>query len=101
MNCVEYSGESRGSRTEKIMAQQEKKSIPTYSLGDDVRILNSGHQRGRIVELRGPLGPRGIQIYRVRVDKEETLGVKSKPVYIELREDQLRPLNGRKTAAKS
>jgi hypothetical protein len=39
--------------------------------------------RGRIVELRGPLGPGGVQIYRVRFPG------KPKPDYIELREDQL------------
>ncbi|HEV3255706.1 MAG TPA: hypothetical protein VG013_02380 [Gemmataceae bacterium] len=36
-----------------------------------------------IVELRGPLDPRGMQIYRVRVRR------KPKPAHIELREDQL------------
>ena len=39
--------------------------------------------RGRIVELRGPLGPGGAQIYRIRLRQ------KPKPVYIEVREDQL------------
>jgi hypothetical protein len=41
---------------------------------------------GRIVELRGPLGPGGIQIYGVRYRR------KPKPVYIEMREDQLIPV---------
>lgn len=83
------------------MARHEKKANPVFGLGDNVRILNSGHQSGRIVELRGPLGPRGIQIYRIRVDKEVTLGVKSKPVFIELREDQIMPLKVNKTSAKA
>ena len=38
---------------------------------------------GRIVELPGPLGPGGVQIYRVLVR------AKPEPKYIELREDQL------------
>ncbi len=55
-------------------------------LGDKVRILGSVGLQGRIVELRGPLGPGGVQIYRVRVRR------KPKPTYIELREDQLEPI---------
>ncbi len=43
--------------------------------------------RGRIVELRGPLGPGGAQIYRIRV------AFKPKPSYIEVREDQLELLS--------
>ncbi len=48
-----------------------------------VRILHSADLRGRIVELRGPLGPGDAQIYQVRIQR------KPKPAYIELREDQL------------
>ena len=55
-------------------------------VGDRVRILRSGNLRGRIVELRGPLGPGGIQIYRVRIPD------KPKPTYVEVREDQLAAL---------
>jgi hypothetical protein len=61
-------------------------SAPLLKLGDRVRIRDSGGLRGRIVELRGPLGPGGVQIYRVRVSR------KPKPSYIELREDQLEVL---------
>jgi hypothetical protein len=56
---------------------------PLLKVGDRVKILRSSGLRGRIVELRGPLGPGGVQVYRVRVRR------KPKPVYIELREDQL------------
>ncbi len=52
-------------------------------LGDKVRILHSANLQGRIVELRGPLGPGGVQIYRVRLRR------KPKPTYIEVRADQL------------
>jgi hypothetical protein len=34
-------------------------STPLLKLRDPVRILHSGNLRGRIVELRGPLGPGG------------------------------------------
>ena len=59
-----------------------KKTSPLFQVGDRVKILHSDW-RGRIVEFRGPLGPRGMLIYRVRIPH------KPKPTYIELREDQL------------
>jgi hypothetical protein len=52
-------------------------------LGDRVKIRHSSGLQGRIVELRGPLGPGGALIYRIRIRR------KPKPVYIEVREDQL------------
>ena len=62
--------------------EQEKPAV-LFNLGDSVTIHRSGGMRGRIVELRGPLGPGGIQIYRVLIRR------KPEPTYIELREDQL------------
>jgi hypothetical protein len=55
----------------------------SLKVGALVNIRDSGYRRGRIVEFRGPLGPHGARIYRVRVRR------KPKPTYIELREDQL------------
>ena len=52
-------------------------------IGTVVKILNSGYRRARIVEFRGPLGPKGARVYRVRVRK------KPRPSYIEVLEDQL------------
>jgi hypothetical protein len=52
-------------------------------VGTFVKILNSGYGRAQIVEFRGPLGPKGARIYRVRVRS------KPRPAYIEVREDQL------------
>jgi hypothetical protein len=52
-------------------------------IGDFVKIRNYADQPGQIVERRGPLGQGGMRIYRVRLRR------KPKPVYIELREDQL------------
>ncbi len=64
----------------------KKKVVPQFKLGDYVRIILSGYPRARIVELRGPLGPGGAEIYRVRV-----YGTR-KPIYIELGGDQLEPM---------
>jgi hypothetical protein len=60
----------------------KKKTEQLFKLGDRVKILHSSWQ-GRIVELRGPLGPGGVQVYRVRVP------LKPKPHYPEVLGDQL------------
>lgn len=60
-----------------------KKADPVFKLGDMVRILRSNYKRAKIVELRGPLAPGGVHVYRVIVRR------KPSPVYIEVREDQL------------
>ena len=60
----------------------DNSAAPLFKWGDRVRIYLS-RLRGRIVELRGPLGPGGAQIYRVRVRR------KPSPAYTEVREDQL------------
>jgi hypothetical protein len=52
-------------------------------IGTLVRIRNSGYGRARIVEFRGPLGPNGARVYRVRVRK------RPRPAYLEVLEDQL------------
>jgi hypothetical protein len=54
-----------------------------WQLGDRVEIRYYPDWRGRIVELRGPLGPGGAEIYRVRIPN------KPKPKYVEVRGDQL------------
>jgi len=51
-------------------------------VGSLVRIRDSGYGRAKIVEFRGPLGPNGSRVYRVRVGKKP-------PAYIEVLEDQL------------
>jgi hypothetical protein len=62
---------------------KKKQAAPAFKLGDRVRIHYSLYPPGRIVEERGPLGPGGAQIYGVRI------GPKRRPIYIEVREDQL------------
>jgi hypothetical protein len=64
----------------------KRKAGLLLKLGDRVRVLHHPGLCGRIVELRGPLGPGGAQIYRVRFPR------KPKSMYIELREDQLIPI---------
>jgi hypothetical protein len=64
----------------------KSKPAPLLKLGDRVKILRSGGQQAQIVEVVGPLGPRGAQIYRVRVERDP------EPAFIEVREDQLEPL---------
>ena len=59
-----------------------KKVTEPLKLGDLVKIRHYP-RRGRIVEWWGALGPGGMHIYRVRARR------KPKPVYIDLREDQL------------
>lgn len=57
-------------------------------VGTPVKILNSGYGAATIAEYRGPLGPCGARVYRVRVQE------KPWPVYTEVREDQLQVLGG-------
>jgi hypothetical protein len=60
----------------------EKKANVLFKLGDRVKIRLS-QLRGRIVEVHGPFGPGGANLYRVRVRRKPT------PAYIDVREDQL------------
>lgn len=62
------------------------KGLRILNLGDLVEIRHSGGQRGRIIEFRGPLGPKGSNIYRVRIRR------KPKATYVELPQDQLKPV---------
>jgi hypothetical protein len=61
----------------------KKIAAPTFKLGDMVKIRYSGFKKAKIVELRGPLAPGGVQVYRVIVRG------KPNPMYVEVREDQL------------
>jgi hypothetical protein len=65
------------------MATKKTAGLPVLKVGDLVKIRNSGYRPGRIVELRGPLGPGGAEVYRVRVRR------KPKPMYVEVLGDQL------------
>lgn len=55
-----------------------------FSVGTFVRIRNSGYgnARAQIVEYRGPLGPKGARVYRLRIGKKPS-------AYTEVLEEQL------------
>jgi hypothetical protein len=61
--------------------------IEPLKAGTLVKIRNSGYERAKVAEFRGPLGPKGARIYNVLVQR------KPRPIYIEVREDQLEVLN--------
>jgi hypothetical protein len=67
----------------KKPANKNAKPEQAFSVGDRVEILHFG--RGKVVELRGPLGPDGAQVYRVVYSR------KPKAAYIEVLGSQLRP----------
>jgi len=63
---------------------------PTFSVGDRVEIMHFG--RGKVVTLRGRLGPNGEQVYRVMYKRRPT------PAYVEVLGNQIRlrkPANDR------
>jgi hypothetical protein len=66
-----------------VAKKKAAESVPVFKLGDYVRIRHTSWPRGQIVELRGPLGPGGAEIYRVRI------GGKRDARYTEVRGDQL------------
>lgn len=69
----------------------EPRTDLSFKVGDRVRIpAPSGGFTGRIVELRGPLGPKGAQVYRVR-----WMGGR-RPGYIEVLEEQMELLPPKK-----
>ena len=68
----------------KMTAQNRAEPL---TVGTAVKILNSGYGPATIAEYRGPLGPGGARVYRVRVQE------KPWPVYLEVREDQLQVLD--------
>jgi hypothetical protein len=71
------------------MAKPKKaKVVAPLKVGDRVKIRLAG-KLGRIVELRGPLGPGGAPVYRVLVQRKPN-------VSIELRGDQLEVAPGRR-----
>ncbi len=72
---------------------KKKPDEKLWNLGDKVRIRYHEHHLGKIVELRGPLGPDGIQIYRVRYRKN------GKPAYVELTGDHLIPATNEESPA--
>jgi hypothetical protein len=67
----------------KKTSNKKAKAELVYSVGDRVEILHWGP--GKVIELRGPLGPDGAQVYRVLYRRKPT------PAYMEVLASQLRP----------
>ena len=44
-----------------------QKLVEPLRVGTHVKIRDSGYDRARIAEYRGPLGPKGVRVYRVLV----------------------------------
>jgi hypothetical protein len=66
------------------MATKKGAGMPQpLKVGDLVKIRHSNYRFARIVELRGPLGPGGAEVFRVRIRR------KPKPAYVEVLADQL------------
>jgi hypothetical protein len=71
------------------MAEQApEKPAPRFHVGDRVKIHFLQATRARIVELRGPLGPGGVQVYGIAVVRK-VAGTKPIRTYIEVMEDQI------------
>ena len=60
-----------------------RKVYPPLNLGDRVRIKHYDPSIGKIVELRGALGPGGASVYRVRINRKPT------PIEIEVLDSQI------------
>jgi hypothetical protein len=65
------------------------------NLGDRVRILNTPGLVGRVVEFRGTLGPKGAEVYGIRLGTE-----KPRP-YTEVLEEQLEVISPAKATPQS
>ena len=68
------------------MTMTTQNTTEPLKIGAMVHIRNSGYGPVKIVEFRGPLGPKGARVYRIQVRKEPA------PAYIEVLEDQLEPV---------
>ena len=66
----------------------QEKPPPLFNLGDRVKVHHSRGTRARIVELRGPIGPGGVQVYRIVV-RRKTPGTRPTRTFIDVTEDQL------------
>ena len=64
-----------------------------FKVGDRVRLKatpSPGGLFGRVIDLRGPLGPKGAQVYGVRIRREPLApGRKAKRSYVEVLADQI------------
>jgi hypothetical protein len=66
----------------------QEKAGPRFNLGDRVIVRHSRGQRARIAEVRGPIGPGGVQVYRI-VEVRKVPGTRPIRTYIDVMEDQI------------
>jgi len=87
LRCGGFSAAPRGDPlAEEELTMTANPAPPTFKVGDMVRIPTYNNRRAKIVEWWGPLGPGGVQAYRVIVRR------KPSRVYIDLTEDQIVPI---------
>jgi hypothetical protein len=70
---------------------EQKKPAPRFNLGDRVKLRHFGATRARVVEVCGPIGPGGVQVYRIVVVRKVP-GTRPIRTYIAVMEDQLEPI---------
>jgi hypothetical protein len=69
----------------------QEKRAPRFKLGDRVKMHHSNGTPARIVEVRGPIGPGGSQVYRI-VEVYKVPGTRPIRTYIDVMEDQIEPI---------
>ena len=69
------------------MSDKNGTAHDSIKLGSRVRIRHTNGMKGKVVELRGPLGPGGSQVFRIQIRTTP------EPGFIEVREDQLELLS--------
>lgn len=68
--------------------KEQEEPAPLFNLGDRVRVHHSRGARARIVEVRGPIGPGGVQVYRI-VERRNVPGTRPIRAYIDVMEHQV------------
>jgi len=58
-----------------------------FKVGERVKLKTQAGRIGRITEYRGPLGPKGANVYRVLIRR------KPRPGYVEVVETHLEPVD--------
>ncbi len=67
---------------------EQNKTAHRFNLGDRVKIHHSRGTRARIVEVRGPIGPAGAQVYRIMVVRKSP-GTRPIRTAFDVMEDQI------------
>jgi hypothetical protein len=74
------------------MSDNEKeKPAPRFHRGDRVKLRHFGATSTRVVEVCGPIGPGGVQVYRIVVVRKVP-GTRPIRTYFAVMEDQIEPI---------